>query len=316
MRTAVRARNPVGSVSGAGHHALAKTAGSPAVFNIALVTINLHPVKLYCAGLRAHTQQVSPAERNTSRSSQEPTSVVRRMSELLAAFEPRDTCLGVNELARRTSIPKATVSRLVREMEEVGFLERSGAKVGLGLRLFELGERASRRRSVREVALPFMADLREATHQTIHLAILDGTEVVYVEILRARDAPRLPSAVGRRLPSHATGVGKALLAGSSNDVIETVLAAGLRRVGPRTISAPGALLSQLKRISSTGIAYEFEESAPGVACVASAVYIGDGPPVAAVSASGWIGKVNIRRVGPAVHTTALSIARVLGSEPT
>jgi DNA-binding IclR family transcriptional regulator len=104
----------------------------------------------------------------------------------------------------------------------------------------------------------------------------------------------------------------------ADQVLEAFVAgaSGLRRVGPRTISSPGALLNQLRRISSTGIAYEYEESAPGVACVASAVYVGAGPPVAAVSASGWIGKVNIRRVGPAVHTTALSIARALGSEPT
>lgn len=269
-----------------------------------------------CAGPAARPRPMNSAENHTSGPGQEPTSVVRRMSELLAAFEPGDTGLGVNELARRTSIPKATVSRLVREMAEEGFLERSGSKVGLGLRLFELGERASRRRSVREVALPFMADLREATHQTIHLALLDGTEVVYVEILRAHDAPRLPSAVGRRLPSYATGVGKALLAGSSADVIDAVLAAGLRPVGPRTVSAPGVLLGQLRRISSTGIAYEYEESAPGVACVASAVCVGDGPPVAAVSASGWIGKVNVRQVGPAVRTTALSIARVLAARAT
>jgi DNA-binding IclR family transcriptional regulator len=234
------------------------------------------------------------------------------MSDLLAAFGPTDTALGVNELARRTGIPKATVSRLVKEMEAVGFLERSGAEVGLGLRLFELGERASRRRSVREVALPFLADLREATRQTVHLAILDGTEVVYVEILRGRDAPRLPSAVGRRLPAHATGVGKALLAVSPPEVFDAVIAAGLTRVGPRTIMAPGPLSRQLRRIASSGIAYEHEESAPGVVCVASAV-VGVGPPVAAVSASGWIGKVDIRRVGPAVHTTALSIARALTS---
>ncbi len=235
------------------------------------------------------------------------------MSALLAAFGNRDTYLGVNELARRTGIPKATVSRLVKDMEGVGFLERSGARVGLGLRLFELGERASRRRSVREVALPFMADLREATGQTIHLAVLDGTEVVYVEILRGRNAPRFPSAVGRRLPAHATGVGKALLAGSPNDVIDAVIAAGLQRVGPRTITAPGSLLRQLKRISASGIAYEHEESAPGVACVASAIHVNGGPPVAAVSASGWLGKVDIRRVGPAVYTAALSIGRVLST---
>jgi DNA-binding IclR family transcriptional regulator len=240
------------------------------------------------------------------------------VSALLAAFEPRDTSLGVNELARRTGIPKATVSRLVKEMAEVGFVERRGARLGLGLRLFELGEQASRRRSVREVALPFMADLREATGQTIHLAVLDGTDVVYVEILRGRNAPRFPSAVGRRLPAHATGVGKALLAGSSEAVVEAVIAAGLTRVGPRTITAPGPLLHQLKRISASGIAYEHEESAPGVACVASAVHVDDGPPVAAVSASGYFGKVNIRRAGPAVHTAALSIARALSAriEPT
>lgn len=235
------------------------------------------------------------------------------MSALLGAFGPKDTSLGVNELARRTDIPKATVSRLVKEMEREGFLERSGTKLGLGLRLFELGQRASRRRSVREVALPFMADLREATGQTIHLAVLDGTEVVYVEILRGRDAPRFPSAVGRRLPAHATGIGKALLAGSPREVVDAALAQGLARVGPRTITAPGTLRRQLKWIASSGIAYEHEESAPGVACVASAIGVDDGPPIAAISASGWIGKVDIRRVGPAVHTTALSIARDLAA---
>jgi IclR family transcriptional regulator, acetate operon repressor len=253
-----------------------------------------------------------PAERNTPRVDQDSsTSVVRRISALLAAFGPQEISIGVNELARRTAIPKATVSRLVKDLEAVGFVERSGAKVTLGLRLFELGEQAARRRSVREVALPFMADLREATGQTIHLAILDGPDVVYVEILRGRDAPRFPSGVGRRLPAHATGVGKALLAASSKDVVDAVIATGLRRIGPRTITAPGPLRRQLTWIESSGIAYEHEESAPGVACVASAVRVNDGPPVAAVSASGWIGKVDIRRVGPAVHTTALSIARVL-----
>ena len=239
---------------------------------------------------------------------------MRRTAALLAAFGNRDSYLGVNELARRTGIPKATVSRLVKDMEEVGFVERRGTKIGLGLRLFELGEQASRRRSVREVALPFMADLREATGQTIHLAVLDGTDVVYVEILRGRNAPKFPSAVGRRLPAHATGVGKALLAGAPDEVIDAVIAAGLKRLGPRTITAPRPLLRQLKRISGSGIAYEHEESAPGVTCVASAIRVNDGPPVAAVSASGWLGKVDIRRVGPAVHTTALSIARVLSAD--
>ena len=137
---------------------------------------------------------MSSTERNTSSPDDDPsTSVVRRLAAILDAFRARDVYLGVNEIARRTELPKSTVSRLVKEMQEAGFLERKDEKVGLGLQMFEWGERASRRRSVREVALPFMADLREATRQTIHLAVLDGTEVVYVEILHREDAPRLPS---------------------------------------------------------------------------------------------------------------------------
>src|SRR6201991_3894578 len=173
---------------------------------------------LNCALCHRHTQRMRSTERNTSlKSDDASTSVVRRLAAVLDAFRAPDVFLGVNEIARRTELPKSTVSRLVKEMEEAGFLERRAAKVGLGLQMFEWGERASRGRPVREVALPFMADLREATRQTIHLAILDGTEVVYVEILHREDAPRLPSRVGGRLPAHATGVGKALLSTSDAD---------------------------------------------------------------------------------------------------
>lgn len=239
--------------------------------------------------------------------------MVRRVAQLMTAFGPEDTYLGVNELGRRTGLPKATVSRLVKEMTEHGLLERSGLKVGLGLRLFEWGEHASRRRSVRELALPFMADLREATGQTIHLAILDGTEVVYVEILQHGNSPKLPSKVGGRLPAHATGVGKALLAASPEATVEQVIKAGLPPVGPRTITSALHLRKQLKRIAASGIAYEYEESGHGIVCAASAIRDHLGTPIAAVSASGWAGKVDLRRVGPAVHTAALSTTRQLAA---
>ncbi|WP_396904853.1 IclR family transcriptional regulator C-terminal domain-containing protein [Mycolicibacterium phlei] len=73
------------------------------------------------------------------------------------------------------------------------------------------------------------------------------------------------------------------------------------------------LHQQLNRIRATGIAYEQQESAHGVVCVASAIVDGDDRPVAAISASGWAGKVDIRRVAPAVQTAALSISRMISS---
>jgi IclR family transcriptional regulator, acetate operon repressor len=303
---------------GLGHDASAlATVGGPVVGRSGRHVRNQLVLWLNCAPCDAHTQDVSPTERNTSSPyGDTSTSVVRRLAAVLDAFRAGDVYLGVNEIARRTQLPKSTVSRLVKEMDEAGFLERKAEKVGLGLKMFEWGERASRRFSVREVALPFMADLREATRQTIHLAVLDGTEVVYVEILQREGAPRLPSKVGGRLPAHATGVGKALLSASEPAVIERAIAAGLVTVGPRTIRNPDVLRQQIRRAAVNGIAYEQEESGPGIVCVASAVLDSESVPVAAISASGWAGKVDLRRVGPAVHTAALSVSRVLASRDT
>ena len=140
-------------------------------------------------------------------------SVIGRAAALLGAFDARHLSLGISELSRRSGLPKSTTARLAAELTEHGFLERAdGSDLKLGTRLFELGELASRQRKLREVALPYMADLRQVSRQTVHLAVLVGTEVMYVEIVRSRDAPRMPSEVGGRLPAHAAGVGKALLA--------------------------------------------------------------------------------------------------------
>jgi DNA-binding IclR family transcriptional regulator len=141
--------------------------------------------------------------------------------------------------------------------------------------------------------------------------VLVGTEVMYVEIVRSRNAPRMPSEVGGRLPAHASGVGKAMLAYSPEPVVQAVLATGLPAVGPRTITAPGLLLRELRRIRELGIAYESEESGHGIGCAASPILGADGTVVAAMSISGWSGKLDLRRIGPAVKTAALAMSRDL-----
>lgn len=236
---------------------------------------------------------------------------VARVSAVLTAFTARHAELTVSDIARRTGLPKSTTSRLVAELVAHGFLEREGTLLHMGTRLFEFGELASRHRNLRAVALPHMADLREATRQTVHLAVLDQTEVVYVEVLRSRDSPRMPSEPGGRLPAHACAVGKAMLAFSGAAVVDEVCTRRLRPVGPRTITAPGVLRQALERVRSSGLAYEDEESAPGVGCVASPVLTAQGRPIAGLSISGWSGKLNLRRVAPAVHTVALTLSREL-----
>jgi DNA-binding IclR family transcriptional regulator len=239
------------------------------------------------------------------------STVIARSTALLSAFGPGDTVLGVSELARRTGLAKSTVYRLTCELARNGLLERSGTGLRLGLRLFELGQLVPLQRDLRLAALPFMEDLREATRQIVHLAVLDGAEMVYLEILRSPDAPAPPSRVGGRLPAHATGVGKAALAFSPPEVVDAVIAMGLPRLSRRTIVQPGLLRQELETIRLQGCAFDREESSDGVVCAASPVFGPDDTVVGALSISGWSARMNLERMAPAVRTAALALSRKL-----
>lgn len=240
-----------------------------------------------------------------------PISMLGRAFTLLTAFRPGDGELSLAELCRRTGIAKPTAHRLLGELAGWGAVERTENGVRLGLRLFELGQLVPRQRDLLEVAAPFLADLSEATRETVHLAVPDGSEVVYVQKLARSDSPDIPSRLGGRMPAYCTGVGKALLAFGPPEQLAAVLAAGLPRRTPRTVIAPGLLHSELAAIRRRGIAEEHEESAPGVACVAAPVLGPDGYAVAALSISGWANSLNTHRLAPAVRTAALGLSRGL-----
>ncbi len=236
--------------------------------------------------------------------------VVTRVAALLSAFRPRDEALGVSELARRTGLPKSTVHRLTGHLVAAGLLERTGTELRLGLRLFEIGQLATGQRDLVDAARPVLADLRSATRNTVHLARLEGTEVVYFEVLPGPDAPDLPSRVGGRMPAHATGVGKAILAYSAESAVAAVITAGLPRISGRTITSAAVLRRQLQRVREEGVAYEREESSRGTVCVACPILDADGAPAAAVSVAGWSNRMRPERVAPAVRTAALTLSRV------
>ncbi|GAA1262168.1 IclR family transcriptional regulator [Sphaerisporangium rubeum] len=236
---------------------------------------------------------------------------LRRVVAVLRAFRADDDGLGPAELARRTGLPKSTAHRIAADLAETGLLERHGAGTRLGLTLFEIGQKVPRQRVLRDAALPYMSDLREATRQTVHLAVLEGHEVVYVEILPTPGGPDLPSRVGGRLPAVVTGVGKAILAFSPESTVRAVLERGLPRVSERSLTAPGVLTRELDRIRTDGVAYDREESGPGIVCAASPVLAPDGTALAALSVSGWSTHMRTRHTAPAVHTAALALSRAL-----
>ncbi|GAA5146360.1 IclR family transcriptional regulator [Pseudonocardia eucalypti] len=249
--------------------------------------------------------------RSTHRNDDGPNSVLGRAFTLLTAFRPGDAELTLAELHRRTGIAKPTALRLLTELAEWDVVERTASGFWLGMRLFELGQLAPRQRGLAEAAAPMLADLFEATHETVHLAVLDGTEVVYVQKYGAASGPRIPSRIGGRMPAYCTGVGKAMLAFLPPEQLRAVFAAGLPRRTPRTVIAPGLLERELANVRERGVAEEHEESAVGIACVAAPVLTADGRPLAAISITGWANRLDTNRLAAAVRTAAIGLARTL-----
>lgn len=237
--------------------------------------------------------------------------VVGRAVSLLAAFVPADNAVSLSELARRTGLPKPTAHRLAGHLIDRGMLERTDGGLRLGLALFELGQLVPRQRGLRDAARPYLEDLRQASGEAVHLAILEVPDVVYIDKLAARGGPALPSRVGGRMPAHCTAVGKVLLAHVPADLRRTVTQGPLIRRTARTIVLPGLLDKELQQVRRRGIAYEYEESAPGVICVAVPIVDHSGAVVAAVSVSGWSNRLVRDRVTPALRTAALLLSRSL-----
>ena len=231
------------------------------------------------------------------------STVLGKVLVVLHAFRADDDVVSLAELGRRTELPKTTLHRVAADLVQARLLDKLDGGYRLGGQLFELGMRASVERGLLEVAIPFMQDLYERTHETVHLGIREGIEVVYVEKIGGHRQAATPSRVGGRMPLYCTGLGKALLAYAPHDVLEQVVAAGLRRLTPRTIIAPGLLRNELRRVVREGVAFEYEESAAGIVCVAAPVRGADDQAIAAVSVTG-----PVNRFRPEQHATSVRAA--------
>lgn len=253
-------------------------------------------------------------ERVTGADADIGTSVGKALA-LLSAFGS-DDALGVTELARRTGLSKSTAHRLLAVLEQWSLVDRQGSRYCLGTRLFELGHQVPHRRapSLRDVALPYLEDLYELTHETVHLAVIDRTDVLYVEKLYGHNYATSPSKVGGRIPAYCAGLGKAILAFSSPALVRQVIAEGLRARTPYTIVVPSLLIDELREIRRQGVAFDREEVTLGLTCIAAPVLDVAGNAVAAVSVSGATRRFDPRSIARAVREAADAIGRQLGTE--
>src|SRR3954454_13345303 len=156
--------------------------------------------------------------------------VTSRALAVLDAFSTTSRRLSLSEIATRSGTPVSTAHRLLGELTAWGALRRRpDGRYEIGHKLWDLGLLAPVQTELREVAHPFLLDVHTATRDTVHLAVRDGPRALYVERISGRESVPVISSVGSRLPLHAPGFGKVLLAAAPDDVVEQVLRAPARQ---------------------------------------------------------------------------------------
>jgi DNA-binding IclR family transcriptional regulator len=239
-------------------------------------------------------------------------SVTSRVLRVFGAFSAEHPDLSLSEIGRRADLPLSTAHRLVAELLAWGALERDGAgRYRIGLRLWEVAALAPRGLGLREIAMPFLEDLYEATHENVQLAVLDGTDVVYVERISGRAAVSVRIRVGGRWPAHTTGVGLVLLAHAPAEVQERYLAGPLARFTGKTLTDPVRLRREFAEVRRRGYAVSDGQVTLDALSVAAPVRGAADDVVAAVSIVIRVGAIDSVTLAPAVMTTALGISRAL-----
>ena len=252
------------------------------------------------------------AERDTHRLSSVASAI-----RLLKTFSEGEVELGVTTLARRLGVAKSTAHRLASTLVAEGMLEQNPEteKYRLGIALFGLGALVRQRMNVSNEARPHLFDLREATNETIHLAILDRAAIMYVYDLESTQAIRMRANLGERKPALCTAEGRAMLAFQPRETVEAILAQPFRPRTPGAVVDPVLLRAALDEVRRLGYAREDEQSEIGMRSIAAPIRDATGQAVAAVGMAGPTQRLSdevLARYAPLVVHTAHVISTRLG----
>jgi IclR family pca regulon transcriptional regulator len=257
---------------------------------------------------------VAAVERPTSYSQS-----LERGLAILSAFKPARPLLGISELARALELNRSTAHRYVGTLAALGYLQQDRAtrKYRLGPRVLDLGFSAINSMTLPELARPHLQHLSEETGHTVNMAILDGTEIVYVERVRGPSEIDLNLHVGSRLPAYCTSMGKVLLAYLAPEVrAQAVGAMELVRRGPNTVTEREALCAELDRVRDAGLAVNDEELAAGLRSIAVPVRTRSGEVEAAINLAVHRTTVPmnelVARLAPLLRRTAAEISARAG----
>jgi IclR family acetate operon transcriptional repressor len=239
---------------------------------------------------------------------------------ILEALAKSGAGLTLTDVARRVQLPPSTTHRFLSTLERMGYVYQAG-DLGLwyvGLQAFTVGTTFLANRDFVAQSHASMHRLMEQAGETANLAILDGTEAVFIAQVQCHEMMRTLVKLGSRVPLHASGVGKALFAALADEQIDAILKVrGLPRITENTIVVPETMWAALRVIRQRGYSFDDEEHARSTRCVGAAIYDEHAEPLGAISIAGpstRLADERIRQLGPIVAHIAEELTRHLGGK--
>jgi len=237
---------------------------------------------------------------------------------ILEALAKSGAGLTLTDVAHRVQLPPSTTHRFLSTLERMGYVYQAG-DLGLwyvGLQAFTVGTTFLANRDFVAQSHASMHRLMEQAGETANLAILDGTEAVFIAQVQCHEMMRTLVQLGSRVPLHASGVGKALFAALADQQIDAILKVrGLPRITENTIVVPETMWAALRVIRQRGYSFDDEEHARSTRCVGAAIYDEHAEPLGAISIAGpstRLADERIRQLGPIVAHIAEELTRHLG----
>lgn len=241
---------------------------------------------------------------------------VSRALHILEVLAGAGHSMRISDLATAADLPKPTVHRLLAVLSERGYVGRDGDRYNAGIRCFELGSLWAQNLDLRAVAAPALMRLNETTSETVHLAVYDHGDAVYIEMLPCKLPVTAASYVGRRCPAFCVATGRVLLAHQPWSEIDAALNAPLPRYTPTTLTDPERLRTLLGEVRETGYAVNKQNYREGVAGVAAPIRDHTGAVLAAVGSCLPLERFHgdrFRLLREATQEAALAVSVALGA---
>lgn len=202
-----------------------------------------------------------------------------------------------SQIFQDLNLPKSSTSTLLNALVMHGILRQEKNKYYLGLKLHEWGDKSLEQFDIAKIAKPMMSELRNETNLTCHLGVLDGLYPVYIAKIENDQAIGIRTWIGKKLPLHSSGVGKALIAWLPEEKIDQLIPEDkLTKYTETTITSKKQLKKELAKIRSQGWAYDNQEDVQGVHCIAAPIFNKNNEPIAAISISGVLFQLPIDKI--------------------